>query len=90
MALNPPKDYKPEFQELGLGKVRNELLRRRWEPDKLAAARIWVESEDNKQWLSGKGETPPSDKKQQFRKWAIYIVVGFGLAYAASRIIQSL
>jgi len=86
----PQKDYKAEFGELGLEKVRSELVMRRWEPDKLAAARLWVESKDTQQWLSGRGEAKPIDKKKWLRKYGLYIVVAFGVAYALTRIYRSM
>jgi hypothetical protein len=87
----PPKDYKPEFRELGLEKVRSELLMRRWDPEKLAAARIWVENQDTQQWLAGRGDEPPRMlRTKELRKWAMYIVSAIGVAYAAARILKTL
>ena len=71
MALGPPKDYKPEFKELGIEKVRTQLLMRRWAPDKLSAARLWIENEDAQRWLTGQGDAPPGDARKTFRKWAM-------------------
>jgi len=88
--LPPSKDYRSEFGELGVDAVRKELLRRRWQPDKLAAARVWVESRDNQTWLAGRGGAAPVDRKKNFRRWAIYIATAFGLAYVAARVFRSL
>lgn len=88
MARRPPKDYKPEFKELGAKAVRSELLKRRWDPDKLAAARLWVENEDNHHWLADHKDTPAGEKKNNFRKWAVIIAGVFGILFAASRILK--
>lgn len=88
--LRAPKDYNSEFRELGVAAVRNELVRRRWQPEKLAAARVWVESQDTHSWVASRGDAPPVDKKKNFRRWALYIAVAFGLAYAVSRVLRSL
>lgn len=88
----PPraKDYNSEFRELGIEAVRKELLRRRWQPEKLAAARVWVESQDTHSWVAGRGDAPPVDRKKNFRRWAMYIAVAFGACYAAARVLRSL
>ena len=88
--FSPSKDYRSEFGALGVDAVRKELLRRRWRPDKLAAARVWVESQDNQSWLAGRGGAAPVDKKKNFRRWAIYIATAFGLAYVGARVLGSL
>jgi hypothetical protein len=85
-----PKDYNEEFIELGLDKVRSELLMRRWDADKLAAARVWVENKDTQRWVAQRGDAPPSDKKKLFRKYGLYIVIAFGFAYTLTRIYRSL
>jgi hypothetical protein len=88
----PPasKDYNSEFGNLGPEAVRKELLLRRWQPEKLAAARIWVESRDTHSWVAGRGDTPAGDKKKAFRKYAVIIAAGFGLCYVAARVFNSL
>jgi len=89
--LPAPKDYRSEFRELGVDKVRDELLQRRWQPEKLSAARLWVESQDNHSWMSARSGSPAvGDRKKKFRQWAMYIAVAFGLAFAVSRILKSL
>jgi hypothetical protein len=85
-----PKDYNSEFGELGLEAVRKELLLRRWRPEKLAAARVWVESKDTHSWSAGRSDVPPGDAKKSFRRWAIYVAVALGATYAAARIFRSL
>lgn len=85
-----PKDYKPEFEQLGLEAVRRELPMRRWDRDKLAAARLWVEGQDAQHWLSDHKDTPPREKPKWMKKWALYIIVVFGVGYAAVRIFRSL
>jgi hypothetical protein len=40
--------------------------------------------------MSDRSDAPPSDKKKNFRKWAVYIAVAFGLAYAIARVGKSL
>jgi hypothetical protein len=84
------KDYTSEFGDLGLEKVRSELLMRRWEADKLAAARLWVEKQDTKHWLAGRGDAAPVDKKKWLRKYGLYIALAFGLAYGLTRIYRSI
>lgn len=87
----PTKDYKPEFAALGLEKVRTELLLRRWDPEKLAAARIWVENQDTQQWLAERSDAPPRMlRTKELRKWAMYVVSAIGVAYAAARIFKTL
>jgi hypothetical protein len=85
-----PKDYNSEFRELGIEAVRKELLLRRWQPEKLSAARVWVESQDTHSWTASRGDAPPSEKKKSFRRWAIYVAVALGGTYAAARILRSL
>lgn len=85
-----PKDYNSEFRELGIEAVRKELLVRRWQPEKLAAARVWVESQDTHSWVASRGDAPPGDAKKSFRRWAIYIAVALGASYAAARIFRTL
>ena len=86
----PPKDYKPEFRQLGLDSVRKELLMRRWDADKLAAARLWVERQDTDHWLADRKDEPPRVKTKRFRKYALYIAIAFGLAFAATRLFRTL
>jgi hypothetical protein len=86
----PQKDYKAQFKELGVERVRSELLMRRWDPEKLAAARVWVENADAQRWAAGRGDTPPKLRSKTVRKWTMYIVLAFGMAYAAVRIFRSL
>lgn len=85
-----PKDYNSEFRELGIEAVREELLLRRWRPEKLAAARVWVESRDTHSWSARRGDAPPGDAKKSFRRWAIYVAVALGAIYAVARIVRSL
>jgi hypothetical protein len=85
-----PKDFTEEFVELGLDKVRSELLMRRWDADKLAAARVWVENKDTQRWAAGRGDALPVDKKKWLRKYGLYIVIAFGVAYALTRIYRSM
>jgi hypothetical protein len=89
-ARFPQKDYKPEFARLGLEKVRTELLMRRWDPEKLAAARSWVEGQDAQRWLAGRGDAPPKVRKKGIPKWLLYTGIAFGIAFAAVRVIRSL
>jgi hypothetical protein len=86
----PQKDYRPEFKELGLEKVRSELLMRRWEPEKLAAARLWVETQDTQRWAAGRGDEPPKVRKKGVPKWLIYVGAAFGVAFVASRLLKTL
>jgi len=88
--VSRPKDYTAEFSEIGLEKVRSELVMRRWEADKLAAARLWVEKQDTQRWLASRGDAVPIDKKKWVRKYGMYIVVAFGIAYGLARIYRSI
>lgn len=85
-----PKDYKPDFEQLGLESVRRELLARRWDPDKLAAARLWVERQDTRQWLSGREDAPPQERPKRFRRWLLFIAIAFGAAFALVRVLRSI
>jgi hypothetical protein len=85
----PPKDYKPEFKQLGVDRVRSELLARRWDKEKLAAARLWVENQDAQNWLSTRSDAPPRQGPNRFRKYAVYIAVAFGIAYACVRLFRT-
>jgi hypothetical protein len=84
----PPKDYKPEFKELGVDRVRSELLTRRWDKDKLSAARLWVENQDAHKWLSSHSAEPPRTGPKPFRKYAVYIATALGVAYAFVRLFR--
>jgi hypothetical protein len=84
-----PKDYKPEFNELGVDKVRSELLARRWDKDKLAAARLWVENQDAHNWVAKRSDAPPRQGPNNFRKYAMYIAIAFGVAYACVRLFRA-
>lgn len=88
MALSPPKNYKPEFEEMGVDAVKKELRRRRWQPDKISAGRVWVENQDANQWLADRGGAPPGDARKTFRKWAMYIAIVFGLGYVVARLLR--
>jgi glutathione S-transferase len=85
-----PKDYNPEFADLGVEKVRQELIVTRWVPEKLAAARIWVEERDAQHWLESQADTASAEKKKRFRQWAIYISVAIGLFFVLTRVFGSM
>jgi hypothetical protein len=93
MALSstprPPKDYKPEFKALGVDRVRSELLARRWDKEKLSAARVWVENQDAQNWLSTRSDAPPRQGPNVFRKYAMYVAIAFGVAYACARLLRT-
>jgi hypothetical protein len=86
----PPRDYKPEFKQLGLEKVRSELLMRRWEPEKLSAARVWVESQDAQRWLAERGDEAPKVRKKGVPKWLLYVGAAIGLAFVLGRVFKTL
>jgi hypothetical protein len=73
-----------EFREAGVGKVRGELLQRRWPKDKLSLARVWVEREDTKNWQAARG-TGEGRPLRHDRKWISYVVAAAGLGFAAFR-----
>lgn len=85
-----PTPRAEEFAELGLERVRRELLLRRWPADKLAAARQWVEREDTRIWQVRRGDAPAKPKSGWQRKWLGYVVTAVGLAYAAVRVVRML
>ncbi|MCB1488014.1 MAG: hypothetical protein KDJ88_11225 [Bauldia sp.] len=81
--------YRNEFRELGIARVRNELVMRRWHKDKLAAARSWVERQDVDDWMASNRDKPPKPPRgQSAKKWAGIIVVVFGLIFAAERLLR--
>ena len=86
----PPRDYKPEFKQLGLEKVRSELLMRRWEPEKLSAARVWVENQDAQRWLAERGDEAPKVRKKGVPKWLLYVGAAIGLAFVLGRVFKTL
>jgi len=52
-----------EFQELGAKQVRADLTLRRWDKDKSAAAKQWLEREDLARWVE---EHPPDSSSGTF------------------------
>jgi hypothetical protein len=84
MADDKRASWLTEFKAAGVEKVRSELLLRRWPRDKMAAAREWVEREDNKRWQAQRGPGEGAPVKRN-RKWMGYVVGAAGLAFAAVR-----
>ena len=81
--------YRDEFRELGVARVRNELMLRRWHKDKLVAARSWVERQDVGNWVAANRDKPAKPPRgQSAKKWAGIIVVVFGLIFAAERLLR--
>lgn len=89
-ATGRPKDYTAEFKELGVAAVRKELHQKRWRPEKLAAARLWVESQDNQSWLAKRRDTPPVDKRKKRPMWVVYAIGAALFAFGAARLLQKL
>jgi hypothetical protein len=89
-VTSPSTDkYCDEFRELGVARVRNELVLRRWHKDKLAAARSWVERQDVGDWMASNRDKPAKPPRgQSAKKWAGIIVVVFGLIFAAERLLR--
>jgi hypothetical protein len=87
-TLRPPKDYKPEFKELGVDRMRSELLARRWDKEKLAAARLWVENQDAHNWAAKRSDVPARVGPKPFRKYAVYIAMALGVVYACVRLFR--
>ena len=81
-----PKDYKAEFGQLGVAQVRSELLARRWDKDKLSAARVWVENQDAQSWADSRSGKPARQGPKPFRKYAVWIAMIFGIAFGISRL----
>ena len=79
-----------EFRALGSERVRNELLLRRWPPEKIAAAREWLEREDTRAWQLRRGEGPVKARAEWKKKWLGYGIFAVGLLFAAVRLFRVL
>jgi hypothetical protein len=80
--------YREEFKDLGVARVRNELVLRRWHKDKLAAARHWVERQDVSDWVSTHRDAPAKPRASSSKKWIGYAVAAVGLIFAAERFLR--
>jgi hypothetical protein len=79
-------DWKREFDGLGAGGVRGALIATRWDKEKRAAAREWLERADGAAWQGSRAgrpdDAPAKSTLDAFRrfKWVYYVVgAGFGL-----------
>lgn len=83
--------YRDEFKDLGVSRVRNELVLRRWHKDKLSAARLWVERQDVGDWVASHRDTTPKPPRSQSKKKILgYVIFAFGLILAAERLLTML
>jgi hypothetical protein len=80
--------YRTEFKTLGIDRVRNELLLRRWPKDKLSAARQWVEREDVGDWLAKNRGAPTKKKPISKSKWFGYLLAAGGVIFAVVRLLR--
>lgn len=89
MLPNEQEKWLAEFRAGGAEKVRRDILSANWTKEKRAAARVWLEREDNKRWQAerGPGEGAPVRKN---RKWMMYIIGAIGLAFLAIRAFRML
>lgn len=90
LAQRPSKDYIAEFRELGVDAVRQELLQRRWPPEKLSAARVWVESRDTHSWVASRSDKPPVDRRKNRPLWVAILIGGALFAFAGVRLFERL
>ncbi len=78
-----------EFQELGAKQVRAELTLRRWDKEKSAAAKRWLERVDLARWAA---EHPPESSRGTFflnlrnAKWWGYATGAIFLIYGLFRL----
>ena len=82
----PEIDWKREFEVMGAKGVRGALITNRWDDQKGAAAREWLERNDAAQWQATRRETADAGERKSsldaFRRyrWVYYIAGGaFGL-----------
>jgi hypothetical protein len=58
---NDPRQWSREFREMGVERVRSSLVVSDWDRQKRAAARLWLEAADTKNWQRQRtGEEAPS------------------------------
>jgi hypothetical protein len=79
-----------EFRGLGSERVRSELLLRRWPPEKISAAREWLEREDTRAWQLRRGDTPAAVRAEWKKKAIGYAIFAVGLLFAAVRLFRVL
>jgi len=94
-ARQSREEWRREFNELGRDAVRAELLGSRWDREKKAAARIWIETADALAWQSrnphGDGGSPSLILRLRSARWWKYVgpmagaAMGIGLLYQRLR-----
>ena len=89
MSDTPP-DPHSEFRALGAAEVRRRVMMRRWPPEKLAAARAWLERRDIEAWDARRSGVSPRPRSDWRRKWLPYAVGGLGVLFMALRLLQML
>lgn len=90
-----PTDPNAEFQALGAARVRNALATGQWDAEKRAAARVWVETQDARNWQTARAARSPDSRslgaKLRSVPWMRYVipiagaVVGLGMLLARMR-----
>jgi hypothetical protein len=87
MSEKRHESWRSEFRELGPEGVRREILQRRWVPDKLSAARHWLQFEDIRKWQL---HTPAKlqGSSRDFRRWAKYLFAAVLMLFAVARLFR--
>lgn len=90
-----PEDPNAEFEALGPKGVRNALATGKWDAEKRAAARLWVEAQDTRAWQKERAAKSPDAQsfgmKIRSFPWVRYIlpiagaVVGLGMMFQRLR-----
>ena len=90
-----PPDPKAEFEDLGPARVRNALATGKWDAEKRAAARAWIEALDVQNWQKSQAARPADamsfGAKLRSVPWMRYVipiaagVVGLGMVLARLR-----
>jgi hypothetical protein len=87
-AQSAKADWSREFKELGTDAVRSALISGKWDREKKAAARVWIETADARRWQEKRGDGPGKQRLirrlQKSPMWkyvmpAIGALMGIGL-----------
>lgn len=81
MPKVPKKNWREEFEELGVAQVRARMRGSEWNREKKAAARVWVETSDARAWQqkhkADEGRMPLMMRVRS-AKWWRYAMPAFG------------
>jgi hypothetical protein len=83
------QEWSREFQELGAAKVRNSLMLNRWNKEKHAAARHWLEHLDARKFQAGISTDSPA-RPPKTAKRITYIAGGILLLVVVARVLPRL